>query len=107
MRREIKSHINWIDILSPSDEDLQSLQKKFNLHPILINELRVPSTRSKIEIYDKLMFIVYYFSHYNEQEKTSEAIEVDFLICGNNLVTVRYQNYQPLEDIFDAFQKIF
>lgn len=51
------------------------------------------------------MFIVYYFSHYNEQEKTSEAIEVDFLICGNNLVTVRYQNYQPLEDIFDAFQK--
>lgn len=104
MKREIQSKINWIDIISPTEEDLKFLQEKFKLHPILIDELKQPSTRSKIEIYDKLMFVVYYFSNYNEIEKTSEAMEVDFLITDKNLVTVHYKNYEPLEEIFDSLK---
>ncbi|MGB9847924.1 MAG: magnesium transporter CorA family protein [Minisyncoccia bacterium] len=104
MKREIQSKINWIDIISPTEEDLKFLQEKFKLHPILIDELKQPSTRSKIEIYDKLMFVVYYFSSYNEIEKTSEAIEVDFLITDKNLITVHYKNYEPLEEIFNSLK---
>jgi len=105
MKREIQSKITWIDIINPKDEDLQFLQNKFNLHPILTQELKEPSTRSKIEIYDHLMFIVYYFSNYNEKEKTSEAIEIDFIITKNSLISVRYQEYEPIGEIFKMLQK--
>jgi len=105
MKREIQSKITWIDIINPKNEELQILQEKFNLHPILTQELKEPSTRSKIEIYDHLMFIVYYFSNYNESEKTSEAIEVDFVITKNTLVTVRYKKYEPIEEVFETLQK--
>ncbi|MCX8015919.1 MAG: magnesium transporter CorA family protein [Patescibacteria group bacterium] len=105
MKQEINSKINWIDILSPSQEDLKFLKDKFKLHPILLEELKQPSTRSKIEIYDNLMFIVYYFSNYNENEKTSEAVEVDFLITRDYLITVRYKNYEPIDEIFAELKK--
>ncbi len=79
MKKEIHSQINWIDLVNPTDEDLNHLKQKYDLHEILISELKEPSTRTKIEIYDRLMFIVYYLPNYNEEEQNSKAIEIDFL----------------------------
>jgi len=104
MRKEIHSQINWIDLVNPTDEDLNHLKQKYDLHEILISELKEPSTRTKIEIYDRLMFIVYYLPNYNEEEQNSEAIEIDFLLTKDSIITVRYQNYLIIDQIFDSLK---
>ncbi len=104
MRKEIHSQINWIDLINPTDEDLNHLKQKYDLHEILISELKEPSTRTKIEIYDRLMFIVYYLPNYNEEEQNSEAIEIDFLLTKDSIITVRYQNYLIIDQIFDSLK---
>ncbi len=104
MIKEIHSQINWIDLVNPTDEDLNHLKQKYDLHEILISELKEPSTRTKIEIYDRLMFIVYYLPNYNEEEQNSEAIEIDFLLTKDSIITVRYQNYLIIDQIFDSLK---
>jgi len=104
MKKEINSQINWIDLVNPTDEDLNHLKQKYDLHEILISELKEPSTRTKIEIYDRLMFIVYYLPNYNEEEQNSKAIEIDFLLTKDSIITVRYQNYIMIDQIFDSLK---
>jgi len=104
MIKEINSKITWIDIINPSNEEIKFLKQKFNLHPILFSELKQPSTRTKIEVYDGLMFVVYYLPNYNLQCRTSEAIEIDFILTKDTLVTVRYQNYEIINQIFELLK---
>ncbi len=104
MKKEINSQINWIDLVNPTDEDLNHLKQKYDLHEILISELKEPSTRTKIEIYDRLMFIVYYLPNYNEEEQNPKAIEIDFLLTKDSIITVRYQNYIMIDQIFDSLK---
>ena len=104
MKKEINSQINWIDLVNPTDEGLNHLKQKYDLHEILISELKEPSTRTKIEIYDRLMFIVYYLPNYNEEEQNSKAIEIDFLLTKDSIITVRYQNYIMIDQIFDSLK---
>ncbi len=104
MKKEIHSQINWIDLVNPTEENLNYLKQKYDLHEILISELKEPSTRTKIEIYDRLMFIVYYLPNYNEEEQNSEAIEIDFLLTKDTITTVRYQNYIIIDQIFDSLK---
>ena len=104
MLKEIHSKISWLDVVNPTDEELNELQKKFNLHPIIVSEIKEPSTRTKIEIYDGLMFIVYYLSNYNEKKQTSEAIEIDFLLTKDALVSIRYQNFPLIDNLFEKIK---
>ena len=104
MLKEIHSKISWLDVVNPTDEELNELQKRFNLHPIIVSEIKEPSTRTKIEIYDGLMFIVYYLSNYNEKKQTSEAIEIDFLLTKDALVSIRYQNFPLIDNLFEKIK---
>ncbi len=104
MIKEIHSQINWLDVINPTDEDLNFLKEQFDLHPILLSELKKPSTRTKIEVYDRLMFIVYYFANYNELEQTSEAMEIDFILTKDTIITVHYQSYEVIDQIFDSLK---
>jgi len=104
MIKEIHSQINWLDVINPTDEDLNFLKEKFDFHPVLLSELKDPSTRMKIEVYDRLMFMIYYFANYNEFEQTSETIEVDFILTKDTIITVRYQNYIVVDQIFNSLK---
>ncbi|HOD96728.1 MAG TPA: magnesium transporter CorA family protein [Candidatus Paceibacterota bacterium] len=104
MIKELHSKISWLDIVNPTEEELSDLQKRFHLHPLIISELKNPSTRTKIEVYDGLMFIVYYLSNYNEKTQISEAIEIDFLLTKDALVSVRYQNFKLIDNLFEKIK---
>lgn len=89
-----KGGAEWIDILRPTKTDLEGLRKKFRIHPVILNELKEPSARSRVEAYDHYLYLIYYFPVYDPAEQTSRRTEIDFLIMKNAVVTV---HYEPLE----------
>ena len=97
-----KTGAQWIDILSPTKKDLDWLKKKFHIHPIIIEELKSPSARSRVEAYDHYLYLIYYFPVYDPQEETSRSTEIDFIITRNAVVTVRYEEIEALKDIKGA-----
>ncbi|KKU10450.1 MAG: Mg2 transporter protein CorA family protein [Parcubacteria group bacterium GW2011_GWB1_46_8] len=98
--RIIKEKITWYDLAPPTDEELDYLKKSFKLHPVIIDELRTPSTRQKVERYEAFLYLVLRFPIYDHVKKTSTPVEIDFLIKPNEIATIRYESCEPIEEFF-------
>lgn len=94
-----KGKTTWVDILRPNKKDIDFLRKTYKFHPIILEELREPSARSRVERYDGYLFMVYHLPAYDPAQKTSRRAEIDMLITKNALVTVRYENLEPVENL--------
>lgn len=93
--------IKWYDIVKPAGEDLEWLQKKFGLHPIVIDELKNHSIHARVEYSDNYLYLIYHFPIYDPAEKISRRAEIDFIITKKDVVTVRYNG----DDVFADFRK--
>lgn len=94
-----KGKADWIDFLNPSEEDLAWLKTRFNFQDLILEELRRPSARTKVEAYDNHLFLVYYFPSYDPKEKTSRRAEIDFIITRHQVITAHYDKLEPFLDI--------
>src|SRR4051812_5610098 len=91
--------VSWVDILKPAEKDLTALQKEFDLHPLLVQELRNPSSRTRVEARDNYLYFIYYFPLYDIAEGASMRTEVDIIVTKNKVVAVHYDTFISLFDI--------
>ncbi len=91
----------WVDILKPGEKELAALKKELNLHPVIVEELRAPSARTRVESQPHYLYFIYYFPIYNTLEGTSTRTEIDFIITHNKVITV---HYEPFTKIFDDIE---
>lgn len=88
----------WIDLVRPTEKNLDDLRRKFKLHEMIVKELQEPSARSRVESYgDDLLYLIYYFPVYDPKEQTSRRSEIDILITKEAVVTVHYEDIEPLK----------
>lgn len=100
MIKQLQSKIIWIDIINPTQSDIDYLGANFKFHPLILAELLKPTTRTRVEIYDHYLFSTYHLPVYSQDCRTSIANEIDFLITKNALITVRYKNVEPIDELF-------
>jgi magnesium transporter len=104
--KQIKEKVTWYDLSLPTDEEIDFLKKSFNLHPLLIEELKIQSSRQKIERYEDLIFLIIRFPTYDENKKVSIPTEIDFLIKENEVATIRYSDYQAIDEFFKKAEEL-
>ena len=98
----------WIDLSSPTDEEISGLVQRYDLHPLVGEELRsVSSSMAKIDYYDDYMLVVLTLPLRINQGNGHAIVdrEIDFVIGKNYLITSRYDTIEQLEyfaKIFDA-----
>ena len=73
-------HLLWVDVVSPTDDDLQVLQDEFSLHPLAMEDVRERHQRPKLEKYPTHTFLVAY---------SAGLQEVDIFIGPSWVITVR------------------
>ena len=93
----VKGKVTWTDILRPTKGDAETLKKKYNFHPIILDEILHPSARSRVEKYNNYLFLTYHLPFYDPILKTARRAEVDFLITKKTVITVHYEQLEPLE----------
>ena len=54
--------------------------------------------RSQAEDYNGYIYLVLHFPVFNPAKKISEPVEIDFIITPDTLISVRYQNNEPLDE---------
>ena len=91
--------IRWINILKPKEKDLKELGRKFKIHPVILDELKEPSARAHVELYQDYVYLVYYFPVFDPIEEISFRTEVDFIITKNTVITVHYEDLGALKSI--------
>lgn len=98
--RIIKGKITWIDVQNPTKKDIEFIRKQHKFHPIILDELLHTSARSRVEPYEKYLFLTYHLPIYDKNMKSSRKGEVDFLITKDKIITVHYEDLEPLNNFW-------
>lgn len=92
-------NLTWIDLESPTSEEVKFLMHKYFIHPLVAEELLKPTFRSKADIYKNLIYLILHFPVFDHHRKTSIGCEIDFVIGKNFLITAHYMPIVPLYEI--------
>ncbi|MFA6601582.1 MAG: CorA family divalent cation transporter, partial [Candidatus Paceibacterota bacterium] len=101
--------IVWLDLESPSDEDITGLLKRYELHPLVGEELKHDTKQAKIQSFGDYLLVVLTLPvrkkgrNGNGYEIVDQ--EIDFVIGKNFLITCRNDTIEQLEyfgKVFDA-----
>jgi len=104
--RSIKGKkVTWIDLFKPTEDDFVSLKKVHKFHPVILDEILHPSTRTHIEHYDGYLFLAYHFPEYDPIAKTSRRSELDILVTKNSIITIHYDNLEQVNQLFDLLSQ--
>lgn len=101
MRKKITSgKITWIDIMTPTENDLLYLKENFNFHPFILKSVLPPIHHPRFENYNDYLFLVLHYPFFDEIAKETKGRELDIIVTKNTLITIRYNNIPPLQSFF-------
>lgn len=83
-------NITWIDLESPTKEDVRTLVEEYNIHPLVAEELLVPTLRPKVDVYKNLLYVILHFPTVNHSHTKKTEQEIDFIIGKEFFITVHY-----------------
>jgi magnesium transporter len=92
----------WLDLLSPSERDLDELQRSLGLHPLAVEDTREFTQRPKVDSYQDHVLLVFYTARLADDERVVEPIEVHVYVSGHWIVTVRQRPCVALDDLHDT-----
>jgi len=104
--QEIKTEkFSWIDFQEPNADDILKIQKRFNLHPLVMEEFSTPTLRPKAAEYDNCIYLSIHIPLYDNENKTTYPGELDIVICENTLITSHDVEIYQLTDFFNELKK--
>lgn len=90
-------HFFWLDLTSPTHDQLQELRSIFNFHPLAVQDSEQFGQRPKLDDYDDYVFLVFYGAYRDHPADAEPLREVHMYISGSYLVTVHREALPPLE----------
>lgn len=101
-RHEYKNLV-WIDLESPTVDEVRRVTDEFNIHPVVADELLSPTLRPHTEKYDNHLYLVLHFPSLQRSQSVIPEQEVDFVIGKKFIITTRYEEHPS----FIEFRKVF
>jgi magnesium transporter len=99
-------HLVWVDILSPSAEDLALLVREFDLHPLALEDLEKRRQRAKIDTYPGQHVIVTYEVLPRPDDADGFELGEIHLFAGSGyLVSVRWDASPAIADVDRRFRQ--
>ncbi|MBI4118147.1 MAG: magnesium transporter CorA family protein [Parcubacteria group bacterium] len=100
-----KNGITWVKITEPGKGDFKFIKNLFPFHPLVIESIETPTLHPALEKYKDHLFLILHFPIIYRDQSKNKAVEVDFLITKNALVTLTYESHPQLDELFKKFQK--
>jgi magnesium transporter len=73
----------WLDLMSPTDEQIDEIASIFSLHPVAVEDMKEFDQRPKIDDYPDFVHIVFFGM------EGSASVEVHLVVHGDAQITVR------------------
>lgn len=93
--------VTWIDLESPTQEELAKIGKTYKLHPLVLGELASESEHSKLDVYNDYIYLLLHFPGRKARQ------EIDFIIGQNFIITTHYELVNSLNDFAKIFETDF
>lgn len=82
--------IAWIGLYRPSPEEVASVAREFDLHPLAVEDALSGHQRSKVERYGDTLFAVLRPARYRDKEESIEFGELHLFVGPDFVVTIRH-----------------
>lgn len=103
--RSQPGHLVWVDIVSPTADDLELLAREFDLHPLALEDLEKRKQRAKIDTYPGQHVIVTYEVLPGTGDVHAFALGEIHLFAGSGyLVSVRWGASPAIADVDHRFR---
>lgn len=99
-------NVTWIDLESPTREEVRELIEQYEIDPIVGEELLNPTHRSRVDLHENYIYLILHFPTQFNPKTTGvkhHIEEVDFIIGKKFIITTRYNSIDALLE----FSKIF
>ncbi|MDP3996750.1 MAG: magnesium transporter CorA family protein [bacterium] len=98
------NRLTWIDLESPSDEEVRWIVEEYGIHPIVGQEFLTPTLKPRVDLYSDYIYLILHFpTLHSKRGNIGITKEVDFVIGKDFIITVRYDEIEALH----KFSKIF
>jgi magnesium transporter len=95
----------WLDLESPSREDLDQLRDELGLHPMALEDTREFGQRPKVDAYDDYVLVVFFTALLDGHERIVHPVEVHVYISGHWILTVHREPLPLLERLHEALHE--
>lgn len=92
-----QSEFVWIGLLDPSEEELRSLQQRFALHPLAVEDALTAHQLPKVDVYGNQLFVVARTAHIQD-DKIAYGETATF-VGRNHIITVRHGSARAHTDL--------
>ncbi len=102
--RHVYRNVEWIDLESPTYEEIKTVTSERKLNQLLAQELLTPTLKPRVDLYRDYLYLVLHFPairHSHAPDTSSQ--EIDFIVGRDFIITTRYDTIDPLHE----FSKIF
>jgi magnesium transporter len=86
----------WIDLNSPTKEEVDSVVLTQNISPIIAKDLLAPTPSQYAEVDGGVIYTVLHIPTLSRSHITADFQEIDFVISENTVVTGRYESIDAL-----------
>ncbi|MCP4686294.1 MAG: magnesium/cobalt transporter CorA [bacterium] len=95
----------WVDMCKPTDEESYVLTHDFKFHPLAIEDVISEKSQTKIDDYERYLFLVFNLVDYIGREEGLKISELDFFLSKNALVTVHYDEHRIFDFLYSRVQR--
>ncbi len=96
-------HLTWIDLESPTPDEVRNIMDDYDIDPLVADELLLPTLKPRVDTYSNFIYLILHFPAFKHTHKGDTNQEIDFIIGKDFLITTRYDNVDPLH----KFSKVF
>ncbi len=104
LRRQTLKNITWIDLDSPTHEEVKQVMDEYAIHHLVAEDLLAPTMRPRLDVYERFIYIVLHFPALRHTHSLTHNQEVDFIIGKNFLITAHYDTIDPLHKFSKMFE---
>jgi magnesium transporter len=101
-----KEGVRWININGIHDTTiLESVGKKFELHPLVMEDIAHADQRPKMDEFDEYAYLVVQMVRYDDEHYQISTEQLSLIIQGNTLISFQEQPGDLFEGIRDRLRK--
>lgn len=94
----------WLDVTDPDNEEIEWLERTFNLHPAVVNDLRREDRRPTLLVYPEYLFLSLFEPRTQQRKILTD--EIHCLIGSQFFITVRKDSKSAVDGAYERAAQI-
>lgn len=104
IKRYTYKQLAWVNIESPTSEEIKSIMEEFDIHPAIAQELLLPTPKPRVELHKNLIYLILHFPVLKNNRHDRENQEIDFIIGKNFIITTSYDGIFSIQNFSKLFE---